>query len=126
MDNIKAFFKSDRWILLLGLMPLAFGIIGSWVHDRRISDRLEKLEQQPTAVAPLAESQLEELGPSVLAQLPGFDAATQQQMDTDNEITRLKITVEKLERDLRRLNQVVFKVAELRIGDAPPEPAEEE
>lgn len=77
--------------------------------------------QQVTAAAPLNEAELEELGPSVLAQLPGFDANTQQVMDMNNEIVDLRFRVSKLETEVRRLNQLVLGIPEIRIGDAPPE-----
>lgn len=58
--------------------------------------------------------------PDDYAAMSGFDASTEQTLREQVRHNDLQWRVEKLEREVRRLNQRVYGIAELRIGDEPP------
>jgi len=57
------------------------------------------------------------LSPEEYAQMSGFDASTEQTLREQIRNNDIVWRIEKLEREVRRLNQRIYGVAELRIGD---------
>lgn len=63
---------------------------------------------------------LPNLSAAEYAEMSGFDASTEQTLREQIRNNDLVWRIEKLEREVRRLNQRIYGVAELRIGDEAP------
>jgi hypothetical protein len=107
-------------------------LIGGWIFAGVITMTLLAVLTQPRSVNELPHEIAGEivatpvpdpvpnLSVEELAAMSGFDASTEQTRREQVRNNDLAWRVEKLEREVRNLNQRVYGIAELRIGDEPP------
>lgn len=107
-------------------------LIGGWVLAGIVTMTLLVVLTQPRSVHELPQEIVGEMIPAPvpdpvpnlsveeLAAMSGFDASTEQTRREQVRNNDLAWRVEKLEREVRNLNQRVYGIAELRIGDEPP------
>jgi hypothetical protein len=115
MSLLRAVLLIGGW-MLAGAVVLMLLVVMSL--PRRVDDPqpVATVETIPTPIPdPVANLSVEEL-----ATMSGFDASTEQTRREQVRNNDLQWRVEKLEREVRNLNQRVYGITELRIGDEPP------
>lgn len=107
-------------------------LIGGWVIAGAVTLTLLAVMSQPRKVEELQPVAVVETIPTPipdtvanltveeLADMSGFDASTEQTRREQVRNNDLQWRVGKMEREVRNLNQRVFGITELRIGDEPP------
>jgi hypothetical protein len=108
------------YLILAVLAGLIGGTIGGCVMEKPVPAQQIILPQQPIP------DPIPNLSPEDYAAMSGFDASTDQTLREQKRNNDLEWRVTKLEREVRRLNQKNFGVAELRIGDDGQQPQTEE
>lgn len=103
-----------RDALVVMLAGLAGAMIGGCVVDQRPMPTTRAAVEPPPVPIP---DPAPNLSPEDYAEMSGFDASTEQTLREQVRNNDLAWRVEKLEREVRRLNQRIYGVAELRIGD---------
>lgn len=103
-----------RDVLIVLISALLGGVVGGCVIDQRpVPESRPVVESLPVPVP----DPVPNLSPEEYAEMSGFDASTEQTLREQVRNNDLAWRVGKLEREVRRLNQRIYGVAELRIGD---------